>query len=180
MVGDKLKGKEKMELMSWIKSVVIALVVAVLIRQFIYTPVTVSGQSMEPTFEHDNRIIITKIHSIDRFDLIVFEAPHSEDDFIKRVIGLPGDVVIMKDDHLFINGQEQEETYIGANKEEMSKGQKLTEDFEVDVPEGYYYVLGDNRRNSTDSREIGFIDGKSIIGKVSFRFYPLKAIGIPK
>lgn len=179
-MASNLNEKGKKELISWIKSVAIALVLAVLIRQFLYTPVTVSGQSMEPTFEHDNRIVITKIHKIDRFDMIVFHSPYSEDDFIKRVIGLPGDVVIMKDDQLYINGEEYEEEYIEANKKKVHEGQRLTENFEVEVPEGYYYVLGDNRQNSTDSRVIGFIDRKSVVGKVFFRFYPIKSIGIPK
>lgn len=175
-----MNEKGKTELISWIKSVVIALLLAVLIRQFLYTPVTVSGQSMEPTFEHDNRIVITKFYNIERSDLVVFHSPFSEDDLIKRVIGLPGDVVIMKDDQLYINGEEFEEEYIEANKQKVHEGQKLTENFEAEVPEGHYYVLGDNRRNSTDSRLIGFIDRKSIVGKVSFRFYPFKSIGIPK
>ncbi len=180
MVGIEMSGKEKAEMRSWIKSVVIAFVLAVLIRQFVYTPVTVSGQSMKPTFEHDHRLVITKMHTINRFDMIVFNAPNSEADFIKRVIGLPGDVVMMKDDHLYINGEEHVETYVEENMKEIYEGQKLTENFEVEVPKGYYYVLGDNRRNSTDSRSIGFIGEASIIGKVSFRFYPLKSIGIPK
>ena len=180
MVGSKLNEKGKKEMISWLKSLAIALVLALVIRHFLYTPVTVSGQSMEPTFENNNRIVITKIHTIDRFDMIVFESPQTDVDFIKRVIGLPGDVVIMKDDHLFINGEEYEEKYIQANKEKIYEGQRLTENFEVEVPEGYYYVLGDNRQNSTDSRVIGFIDEKSVVGKVSFRFYPFKSIGIPK
>src|SRR5690606_40240528 len=113
---------------------------------------------MAPTFEHDNRIVITKIHNIERSDMIVFHSPYSEDDFIKRVIGLPGDVVIMKDDQLYINGETFEEEYIADNKEKIHEGQRLTENFEVEVPEGHYYVLGDNRQNSTDSRTIGFIN----------------------
>ena len=180
MVAINLNEKGRNELISWIKSVAIALLLAVLIRQFLYTPVTVSGQSMEPTFEHDNRIVITKIHNIDRSDMIVFHSPNSDDDFIKRVIGLPGDVVIMKDDQLYINGEAFEEEYLEAHKKKVHEGQRLTENFEVEVPEGHYYVLGDNRQNSTDSRRIGFIDRKSIVGKVSFRFYPIKSIGIPK
>lgn len=180
MVASRLNDEGKKELISWVKSVAIALVLAVLIREFLYTPVTVSGQSMEPTFENDNRIVITKIHTINRFDMIVFESPQLDVDFIKRVIGLPGDVVIMKDDHLFINGEEYEEAYIESNKEKIHEGQRLTENFEVEVPAGHYFVLGDNRQNSTDSRIIGFIDEKSVVGKVSFRFYPFKSIGIPK
>ena len=65
-------------------------------------------------------------------------------------------------------------------KHEIFEGQKLTQDFKVEVPEGYLYVLGDNRRNSTDSRIIGFIDEKSVVGSVKFRFYPFREMGIPK
>lgn len=180
MVESNLSENRKNELLSWGKSIAIALVLAVVIRQFLYTPVIVSGQSMEPTFEHENRIVITKIHKINRFDLIVFHSPYSEDDLIKRVIGLPGDVVVMKNDHLFINEEEYEENYLQSNKDEIFEGQKLTEDFEVEVPQGYFFVLGDNRRNSTDSRVLGFIEKESVVGKVSFRFYPFKEIGIPK
>lgn len=175
-----MKEKSKRELMSWIQSLAIAFIIAIVIRQFLFTPVIVSGQSMEPTFENANKIVISKIHKINRFDMIVFHAPNSEEDFIKRVIGLPGDVVVMKDDKLTINGVEYEEDYIQANKEKMFEGQKLTEDFEVEVPQGHLYVLGDNRRHSTDSRELGVINEKSVVGAVTFKFYPLRDIGFPK
>lgn len=176
----QLSESGKKEVLSWLKSVAIALVLALLIKEFVYTPVTVSGQSMEPTFESDHRIVITKLHKIERFDLIVFHSPDSEDDFIKRVIGLPGDYIVMKDDRLFINGEEYEESYLTSHKEKLHEGQRLTENLEVEVPEGHYYVLGDNRQRSTDSRMIGFIDKDAVVGKVSFRFYPLDSIGIPK
>lgn len=168
------------EVFSWIKSIAIAFVLAILIRQFLFTPVIVSGESMQPTFEHDNRIVITKVHKIDHFDMIVFHVPGYEDDFIKRVIGLPGDTVIMENDILTINGKEYTEDYVHSNKEKIFEGQKLTQDFEVTVPKGHFFVLGDNRRHSTDSRDIGFINENSVVGKVAFRFYPLKELGIPK
>ncbi len=178
--GNYLKDKSKSELVSWIQSLAIAFIIVIGVRQFLFTPVIVSGQSMEPTFENDNKIVISKIHKINRFDMIVFHAPNSEEDFIKRVIGLPGDVVVMKDDKLYINGEEYEEDYIQANKDKVFEGQKLTQDFEVEVPEGYLYVLGDNRRHSMDSRELGVIDEKSVVGAVAFKFYPFRDIGIPK
>lgn len=180
MVASRLKESVKKEILSWGKSAAIALVLAILIRQFLYTPVTVSGQSMEPTFENDNRVVITKIHSVNRFDMIVFNSPVSEEHFIKRVIGLPGDFVVMKDDHLYINGAEYEEAYVQANKEKMYEGQRLTENFEVHVPKGHYFVLGDNRQNSMDSRMLGPIKEQAVVGKVSFRIYPFNSIGIPK
>ena len=175
-----MKEGGKSELISWIQSVAIAFVIALVIRQFLFTPVVVSGQSMQPTFENDNKIVISKVYKIDRFDMIVFHAPDSEDNFIKRVIGLPGDVVVMKNDKLYINDVEYVEDYVQENKAEIFEGQKLTQDFTVEVPEGYLYVLGDNRRNSTDSRIIGFIDKKSVVGSVKFRFYPFREMGIPK
>ncbi|MDW0115010.1 signal peptidase I [Sporosarcina saromensis] len=180
MGGFSLKTETKKEVWSWIKSIVIACVLVFVIRQFLFAPVLVSGQSMEPTFESENRVVISKIHKLDHFDLIVFHAPGSKEDYIKRVIGLPGDTVEMKDDKLFINGKEYEETYVQANKERIFENQKLTEDFEVTVPEGQLFVLGDNRRNSTDSRTIGCIDESAVVGKVGFRFYPFNSIGIPK
>ncbi|MBO0602987.1 signal peptidase I [Sporosarcina sp. E16_3] len=175
-----MKEGGKSELISWIQSVAIAFVIAIVIRQFLFTPVVVSGQSMQPTFENDNKIVISKVYKIDHFDMVVFHAPDSEDNFIKRVIGLPGDVVVMNNDKLYINGVEYEEDYVQKNKADIFEGQKLTQDFKVEVPEGYLYVLGDNRRNSTDSRIIGFIDEKSVIGSVKFRFYPFREMGIPK
>lgn len=175
-----MSEERKKELFSWIKSIVIALILALIIREFILTPVIVSGQSMQPTFENNNRVVITKIHTIDNFDMIVFKAIHTDTNLIKRVIGLPGDTVVMKDDELSINGKVYDEPYLQSNKDAVFEGQKLTENLEVEVPEGYLYVLGDNRRNSTDSRVLGFIEEKTVIGEVKFRFYPLRSIGIPK
>lgn len=175
-----MNDQTKKEIVSWTKSVAIAFIFALLIRQFLFTPVTVSGQSMDPTFEHNQRIVIAKIHSIKHFDMVVFESPISDEYFIKRVIGLPGDYVVMKDDHLYVNGVEYEEPYIQENKNKLYNGMRLTENFEVHVPEGHYFVLGDNRQNSRDSRELGAIEKNAISGKVSFRIYPFKAIGVPK
>ncbi|MCG3087564.1 signal peptidase I [Sporosarcina cyprini] len=175
-----MKKETKSEIMSWVKSLAIAFVIVFVVRQFLFAPVVVSGQSMEPTFESNNRVVISKIHKLDHFDLVVFHAPGTKEDYIKRVIGLPGDTVEMKDDQLFINGKAYDEPYIEENKEKIFKDQKLTEDFEVTVPEGQLFVLGDNRRNSTDSRIIGCIDESSVVGKVEFRFFPFNSIGIPK
>ncbi|MHA6260211.1 signal peptidase I [Sporosarcina sp. CAU 1771] len=175
-----MSEKSLKEIYSWIKALVIAFILAILIRQFLFTPVIVSGESMEPTFENDNRIVIAKVHTLNHFDMIVFHAPGSEDDFIKRVIGLARDVIVMKNDELMINGKVYQEDYVHSNKEKIFIGQKLTQDFEVTVPKGHVFVLGDNRRRSRDSRDIGFINEESIVGKVAFRFYPMREIGIPR
>lgn len=174
-----LEKEPRNEVLSWIKSVTIAFVLMFVISKFLFSPVVVSGQSMEPTFESEDRIIISKIKKIERFDLVVFHAPGSNDDYIKRVIGLPGDTVVMKNDHLFINELEYDEPYVQVNKDELIDGQKLTEDFEVTVQSGQLFVLGDNRRFSKDSRMIGSIDQNLIVGIVEFRYYPFKSIGSP-
>ena len=168
------------EFYSRLRSIFIAFFLAILIRHYLFTPVIVSGQSMEPTFEHNNKLVISKIYKIHHFDMIVFHAPGTEDDFIKLVIGLPGDVIEMIDDTLYINGEEYEEEYIQSVKARIGEGQKLTEDFAIRVPEGQLFVLGDNRRNSMDSRVLGCIDKDSVVGVVKFRFAPIREMGVPK
>lgn len=175
-----MKAEHKKEMWSWVKSAGVALILAIIIREFIVTPVFVSGQSMEPTFHNKNRVVITKIHTTNHFDMIVFKATHSNTNLIKRVIGLPGDLIKVENDELYINGERFEEPYLEENKNAVFEGQNLTQNLEVEVPEGYLYVLGDNRRNSTDSRILGFIDEDMVIGKVKFRYYPLSEIGIPR
>ncbi len=175
----------KKEIFSWAKSIILALLIAFICRHYFFLPSIVKGESMEPTFQDNNRIIISKISSIDRFDLIVFQAPDSSSQYIKRVIGIPGDRVVMRNNVLYINGKEFKEPYLNDKKGLCAEG--VTPDFTLNeitghstVPEGYYFVLGDNRTASKDSRYFGFISQKSVIGEVKFRFYPLKEISVPK
>jgi signal peptidase I len=175
-----MKEKTKKEASSWAKSILLALVISFICREFIFAPVQVVGKSMMPTFENNNRIIISKISKIERFDMIVFHSPVSSDDYIKRVIGLPGDTVEVKDDVLSINGKKYEELYLKANKGILTQKDHLTGDLKVIVPKGSLYVMGDNRRHSSDSRIFGFISEKAVMGEVEFRFYPIKEIGTPK
>lgn len=175
----------KKEVYSWIKSMAFALIIAFFCRNFIFSPTTVYGESMSPTFQDKDRVLLSKISDIQRFDMVVFSAPDADKFYIKRVIGLPGDSVEMKDDDLYINGNEMEEPYLEENKEDALF--KLTGDFtlkeitgESRVPEGSLFVMGDNRLYSKDSRFFGFISEDSIVGEVKFRFYPLKKIGLPK
>lgn len=135
---------------------------------------------MQPTFENKDRIIVSKVSKIDHFDTIVFHSPISKDDYIKRVIGLPGDTIEMKNDVLYINGKAYEEQYLNENKGKILSGITLTEDFKVTVPEGTLFVLGDNRQVSMDSRIIGSISDEAVIGEVKFRFYPFEQVGTPE
>ena len=135
---------------------------------------------MEPTYHDHNRVVISKISSLEHFDKIVFHAPNADEDYIKRVIGLPGDTITMENDVLTINGEKYKEPYLDSNKAALPEGQKLTQDFEVSVPEGQLFVMGDNRANSMDSRIFGNIEENSVVGKVKFRFYPFNEFGNPK
>lgn len=176
----------KEEVYSWIKSLIFAFIIVFLVNSFLFSPTIVSGESMSPTFHDKDRVLLSKTSKIQRFDMIVFDAPDADEYYIKRVIGLPGDIVEVKNDVLYINGQEIPEPYLEENQKEVYFD-KLTGDFtlkeltgEVKVPEGSFFVMGDNRLRSKDSRIFGFISEDAILGEVKFRFYPFADIGLPK
>ena len=183
-------GKEKNELWEWIKALLIAFAIAAFIRYFLFTPIVVDGDSMMPTLENGDRMIVNKIgYTIgnpDRFDIVVFHAPEGKD-YIKRVIGLPGDHVEYIDDQLYINGEPIDEPYLDQYKVEITEG-NLTGDFKLQdinpsldvIPEGHVFVMGDNRRFSKDSRHIGVVDIDEIIGNTNLIFWPISEIRIVK
>ena len=158
--------KEKNELWEWSKALLIAFGLAAIIRFFLFTPIVVDGESMMPTLENGDRMVVNKIGYMvgepDRYDIVVFHAPEQKN-YIKRVIGLPGDHVEFKNDQLFINGKELPEPYLEQYKSEITEG-TLTDDFTLEditqmdkIPKGYIFVMGDNRRYSKDSRHIGLV-----------------------
>ncbi len=186
---EKKPKKEKNELWEWTKALIIAFLVAVIIRYFLFTPIVVDGESMMPTLEDGDRMIVNKfgymIGEPHRFDIVVFHAPEGKD-YIKRVIGLPGEYIEYKDDQLYINGTPIAEPYLDAYKAELPKG-SLTQDFTLQdipgvdpklevIPEGFVFVMGDNRRGSKDSRHIGLINIDEIIGSTNLIFWPLNEI----
>ncbi len=166
--------QEKNELWEWTKIIVIAILVTAIIRHFLFTPIIVDGQSMMPTLENRDRMIVNKlsyrIGSPKRFDIIVFQAPENKD-YIKRVIGLPGEHIEYKNDVLYVDGVPYEEPYLEEQKQRMGSG-VLTEPFSVYVPEGHVFVLGDNRLYSKDSRHIGPIPLEDVLGKATLIFWP--------
>ena len=147
---------------------VVIVVVVVLIRTFIVTPVVVSGDSMVPSLKDGQLLLLNKLSyrfkEIDRFDVVVVKIGKNE--IIKRVIGLPGETVEYRDNDLYINGELIETEYDFD-----------TDDFDEKlIPDNEYFVLGDNRAISSDSRIIGMINRKDIIGKTSISLWPIKAV----
>ncbi|MDM5249284.1 signal peptidase I [Lysinibacillus sp. G4S2] len=177
------------EFWGWFKAIGLAIILTMGVRYFIVSPVAVQGASMEPTFENGDKVIVNKvgprISNYDRFDIIVFEAKEDEN-FIKRIIGLPGDHIAYKDDVLYINGKAYDEPYLTEYKEALRDKGNFTYDFtleeqlgEMTVPEGHFFVLGDNRRRSIDSRkqEVGFVSQDKILGTAEFVLWPFERLG---
>jgi signal peptidase I len=173
-----LKANTKREGLEWLKALGIGVILFVVIRTFLFSNYVVSGESMMPTLQDGNKLVVNKIGyemgSLDRFDVIVFHA-NKKEDYVKRVIGVPGDTVKYSNDVLYVNGKAQKESYLQKYKEQLPKGEKLTGDFPATtVPKGKIFVLGDNRRVSMDSRYFGFVDEDKIVGNVDLRYWPLK------
>jgi signal peptidase I len=153
----------------------------IVVYLFILQPHQVKGASMDTTFADGQYILTSKISyrisSPARGDVIVFKSPRDPDyDFIKRIIGLPGDKVKVQNSKVYLNGSSLEETYAQKPTNTYQNG-FLSEGEEVTVPQGSLFVLGDNRPRSSDSREFGFIPQGSIVGRVIFRYYPVDVFG---
>ena len=164
--------------MKFIKSIlpyILIVLVVLIVRTFIVTPVYVSGKSMDPTLSDGEILILNKLDKkYERFDIVVidFKNERLNERLIKRIIGLPGDKIKYKDGNLYVN-----------NKKIDDKFSFFTSDFDmslfdvIKIPENQYLVLGDNRIESLDSRRLGLIDEKDIKGVVSLRIFPLNKIG---
>lgn len=154
------------------------------LRMFVFSSITVNGASMDPTLQDREKIIGLKMGDIHRFDIVTFDAPDNPGtDYIKRVIGLPGETVSYENDQLYINGKAYDEDYLDQYKSELTDDLPLTmdanmsESFSVKVPEGSYFVLGDNRRNSKDSRFIGSIEEGKIEANAKLVIWPINQMG---
>jgi signal peptidase I len=181
-----LSKKTKSELGGWIRAFVMVLLLAFVVRHYLFTNYIVHGESMMPSLQNGNRLFVNKVGYDFREphygDIVIFHATPT-DDFIKRVIGLPGDTIEYKNDHLYRNGKFVPEPYLTPYKDNLPLGKRLTDNFtlkektgQVKVPPGKLWVMGDNRQISYDSREIGFVDMKKLVGKVSLRYYPFSEI----
>ena len=164
----------------------VIIIVVILIRTYIVTPVVVRGDSMYSTLEDGEVLFLSKINykieDIDRFDIVVVK-DIDNDLIIKRVIGLPGDSVEYKEGILYINNEEIKEDYTDYEMEDFNVD-SICEITDINcngiIPKDKYLVLGDNRRVSADSRVKGLINREQILGKTIFRIWPLNKINIIK
>ncbi|MBE6008742.1 MAG: signal peptidase I [Lachnospiraceae bacterium] len=177
---DKKEKNMKKEITQWIAAIVIVIAVAFVLRTFVFCTVRVKGPSMEPLYVHGDIVVAEKLSGIvsgpDRNDIIVCKYSTSDELIIKRVLGLPGDDIDIYYDRdkeeyvLVINGELVEEPYL---KEAMM--QPGDTEYIYTVPDDCYFVMGDNRNLSSDSRfmSIGAIPRENIAGKVVFKIWPL-------
>ena len=192
---EKVKKTLGMEILSWVWTILIAVAIALVVRAVIFEPVRVDGHSMDDTLADREIMFVSKIdyNSIwfcfpwqsaeakenaarwtlfgnpNRFDVVICRYPGRGDtNFVKRVIGLPGDTVELRDGYLYLNGERYEEPYIN---DEYRTG-PLNTFGPYTVPEGKYFVMGDHRNNSNDSRSQGPLDRSMIIGHVRQVVYP--------
>lgn len=147
----------------------------IIIRTFIVTPIRVNGDSMNPTLKDGEIMILNKIgysiNGVERFDIVVVD--YNGDKLIKRVIGLPGETLKYENNILYINGQEVEEPYLNESTEDFN----ITSLGYSKIPRDCYFVLGDNRDDSKDSRIIGCVSEKQIKGKTSLVLLPFSDAG---
>lgn len=167
----------KSETIEWIKSIATAVVIAILIKTFIFNTTYVLGNSMYPTLHEKDRLFANKISLFfggpSRGDVVVLKAPDVPDkDYIKRVIGIEGDIVEIKDGKVYVNGSMLKEEYLVNDSYTHIYDESIWE-----VPKGHVFVLGDNREEgaSKDSRYFGCISTKTIKGITGFRYFPVDA-----
>ena len=159
------------ETKEWIQAILTAVVLALLIRMFLFEIILVEGESMIPTLDNGDRVFVNKIGYIigepEHGDLVIFKTPEdNRTNYVKRLIGLPGDRVKIEDNVVYVNGEDLTEPYIL---------EPPRNDYaETVVPEGKFFALGDNRNGSKDSRDyhVGFIPLKNLMGKAMWRIWP--------
>lgn len=166
------------------KYAILAVLAALVIRGFFLIPVPVEGNSMENTLRQNDMIVMEKMTPVKRFDVVVFQLP-SGTTYIKRVIGLPGDELRYENDQLYVNGEKVPEPFLSDERRATKDNGNYTSDFvleellnEKTLGENAYFVMGDNRRVSKDSRSFGAITGDEILGKARLVYYPFKHLKI--
>ncbi|WP_199617917.1 signal peptidase I [Paenibacillus alkalitolerans] len=172
----------KSEAVDWVKALAVAGVLVIVIRFFLFSPFIVEGPSMSPNFYTGERLIVNKIlydiRPPQRGEVIVFHSPFNAD-YIKRIIALPGETVEVRGDTVLVNGEPVPEPYLKEavdNAAEAGLTYNNKDYAPQSVPDGHVFVLGDNRSNSQDSRDIGFVPYGDIVGRADLIIWPLSEI----
>jgi signal peptidase I len=165
------------DLQVWLRDIFFSVAIAAVVIVFLYQPVKVEGTSMLPWLQDQERIFVNKFvyrfEDISRGDIIVFRFPlDPSKSYIKRVVGLPGDIIEINEGLLVINGHEVPEPYVLAHFRDHVSSRPVV------VPEGEFYVLGDHRNTSNDSRTWGTVARKYVTGKAVFAYWPLERFGV--
>ena len=187
--GNEQKKKNlKKEIISWVATLVAAVIIALLLRSFVFIMVKVDGRSMNNTLQHENVVFVWRagyiFDSPSRGDIIICHYPDangeytSDVNYVKRVIGLPGETVEIDKGAVYINGVRLVEPYVDAEVSDLGKDYKYNFT-RVTLGEDEYFVMGDNRRNSKDSRYIGPIKEDQILGRSVFKVLPFDQFGQP-
>ena len=168
------------EIREWVLAFAAALVIVFILRSFLFTLIRVDGPSMSDTLLDGDTLFVNvldmRLNGPDRFDVVICKYPNRPDQYVKRVIGLPGDTLAVRGGVLYINDQPIEEPFLSDAR--TVRFDKDSNSFgPVKIPEGHYYVMGDNRDDSNDSRSIGMIPEEMFIGKVEYILFPINRIG---
>jgi signal peptidase I len=166
-----------LELRSWSRDILIALAIAIFIVIFVVQPVKVEGTSMQPHLSDQDRIFVNRFiyrfTGVHRGDVVVFGYPKDRNkSFIKRVLGIPGDEVEIREGVVYVNGARIQEPYLSPKYRDFRSFPKVA------VPRGQYFVLGDHRNSSNDSRHWGFVAQDLIYGKAVFSYWPITHLGL--
>ncbi|MDQ2754456.1 MAG: signal peptidase I [Actinomycetota bacterium] len=175
--------------LEWVVIVVAAIVIAVVVRSFLFQPFYIPSGSMEPTLKVGDRLLVNKlsydVHGVHRGDIVVFARPPNDPspgikDLIKRVVGLPGETLQGKAGAVYINGHPLAEPYLPHGRADYASPDSFPAAFPPTIiPPGDYFMMGDNRANSEDSRYFGPVPEKLFVGRAFFRVWPLSNIGTP-
>ncbi|MCL2877919.1 MAG: signal peptidase I [Acidobacteria bacterium] len=171
--------KPSFNIKSWFRDIFVAFVIAIFIIIFVVQPVKVEGTSMQPVLMDQERIFVNRFiyqfTDISRGDVVVFRYPRDVNkSFIKRILAVPGDEIEIRAGMIYLNGRRLDEPYVPQEFLDKRSYPRTI------VPPGRYFVLGDHRNSSNDSRNWGFVDKRLIYGKAFFCYWPIEHVGLVK